>query len=54
MQKSEAIYKEMYLTLFRSITSALEIMERQNYGMAKEVLQAAQQKSEDLYIEETE
>ena len=54
MSECEAIYKEMYLTLFRSVTTALEIMEQQNYGTAKKILQAAQQKAEDLYIEQAE
>ena len=35
-------YKKMYLLLFNAITDALEQMEQQNYGTAKDLLIAAQ------------
>ena len=38
-------YKKMYLLLFNAITDALEQMEKQNYGSAKETLITAQQKT---------
>lgn len=52
MEEYEVIYKKMYLTLFQGITSALDEMEQQNYGQAKDILIAGQQKAEELYIEE--
>ena len=44
-------YKKMYLTLFNAITDALEEMEKQNIGLAREQLIAAQQEAEDIYID---
>ena len=44
-------YKAMYLLLFNAITDALEKIEEQNYGEARELLIAAQQKAEDIYID---
>lgn len=43
-------YKKMYLLLFNAITDALEQMEKQNYGTAKDLLIAAQQQAEEIYI----
>ena len=43
-------YQKMYPTLFNAITDALEKIEGQNYGDAKDLLIAAQQKAEDIYI----
>ena len=43
-------YEKLYHLLFNAITDALEQMEKQNYGTAKEVLIAAQQQAEDIYI----
>ena len=43
-------YKKMYLLLFNAITDALEQMEQQNYGTAKDLLIAAQQPAEEIYI----
>lgn len=40
-------YKEMYYTLFNSVTDALEQL---NVGEAKALLCQAQQKTEALYI----
>ncbi len=45
-----ADYNKMYLLLFNAITDALEKIEGQNYGDAKELLIAAQQKAEEIYI----
>ena len=44
-------YKAMYLLLFNAITDALEKIDEQNYGEARELLIAAQQKAEDIYID---
>ena len=43
-----------YTALFNGITDALEAMERQNYGHAKEILIKAQQNAEDNVLEEDE
>ena len=43
-------YQKMYTTLFNAVTDALEKMEVQNYGDAKERLISAQQKTEEIYI----
>ena len=43
-------YQKMYTSLFNAITDALEQMEKQNYGTAKETLIAAQQQAEEIYI----
>ena len=43
-------YQKMYTTLFNAITDALEEIEKQNIGLAKEQLMAAQQKTEEIYI----
>lgn len=43
-------YQKMYTTLFNAITDALEEIEKQNIGLAREQLMAAQQKTEEIYI----
>ena len=48
------IYKQMYLHLFNSVTNALEHIEAQNFGLAKEALIAAQQKCEEMFLESEE
>ena len=45
-----ADYNKMYLLLFNAISDALENIEGQNYGDATELLIAAQQKAEEIYI----
>ena len=44
-------YEEMYHLLFNAITDALEQMEKQNLGNAKDLLTTAQQKAEEIYME---
>ena len=44
-------YEKMYHLLFNAITDALEQMEKQNLGSAKDLLTTAQQKTEDIYME---
>ena len=46
----DAIYKEMYLILFRAMDDAIKNLEQQNYERAKELLIAAHQQAEDVYI----
>ena len=43
-------YEKMYHLLFNAITDALEQMEKQNYGTAKDLLITAQQKAEEIYM----
>ena len=47
-------YEEMYKILFNGITDAIEDIERQNFGLAKDVLIKTQQAAEDIYIETDE
>ena len=44
-------YEKMYHLLFNPITDALEQMEKQNLGSAKDLLTTAQQKTEEIYME---
>ena len=48
------MYRKMYYRLFNAISDALEEMEQQNYGQAKERLIAAQQECEEMYLQEGE
>ena len=43
-------YEKMYHLLFNAITDALEQIEQQNFGSAKDLLIAAQQKTEEIYM----
>ncbi len=45
-----ADYDKMYSLLFNAITDALEKIEKQNLGDAKDILIAAQQKTEEIYM----
>lgn len=45
-----ANYEKMYSTLFNAITDALEQIEQQNFGSTKDLLIAAQQQAEEIYI----
>ncbi len=44
-------YEKMYHLPFNAITDALEQMEKQNLGSAKDLLTTAQQKTEEIYME---
>ena len=44
-------YEKMYHLLFNAFTDALEQMEKQNLGSAKDLLTTAQQKTEEIYME---
>ena len=44
-------YREMYSLLFNAITDALNDLEQQNFGLAKERLMHAQLHAEALYTE---
>ena len=43
-------YEAMYFCLFGAISDALEHMEQENYGLARQRLLAAQQEGEKTYI----
>ena len=47
-------FEKLYFTLFNAITDALEDLEKQNYGIARERLITAQQQTEELYISNEE
>ena len=42
---------DYYTNLFNAVTDAINALNQQNYGFAKEILIQAQLKSEDLYLE---
>ena len=43
-------YEKLYHLLFNAITDALEKIKGQNYGDAKDLLIAAQQEAEEIYM----
>lgn len=47
-------YKMLYLKLFNAITDALEAMESQNFGQAKELLRQSQIDAEEAYLDQAE
>ena len=48
------MYEKMYFALFDAFTDALEAIEAQNFGQAKALLIAAQQRCEELYLDAEE
>ena len=48
------MYRTMYYTLFNAVTDALNAMEQQNYGQARALLVAAQQQSEEIFMDSDE
>ena len=45
-----ANYQKLYARMVDASERAIEAIERQNYGAAKEILIAAEQECEELYI----
>lgn len=43
--------QKMYVYLFNQITDALQAMDKQNYGNAKDILKIAQQRTEEMFID---
>ncbi len=43
-------YQKMYTTLFNAITDALNAIDAQNLGVAKDLLRRAQLQAEELYL----
>ena len=46
--------QKQYLHLFHAMTSAIDAIDACNYGTAREILAAAQQRGENAYLEEDE
>lgn len=44
-------YQPLYYKLFNAYTDVLEALNAQNYGQARELLIAAQQEAEELYLD---
>ena len=45
-------YYHMYYHLFNALTDALEAIEAQNFGQAKDILILAQQETEEMFMDE--
>ncbi len=45
---------KMYYRLFNAVTDALQEMENRNYGTAQQLLVAAQQDCEEIYLDAEE
>ena len=43
-------YKQLYILMLDASERAIEAIEKQNYSAAKEILIAAEQKCEEIYI----
>lgn len=43
-------YQKLYYILFNAATDAEQSMDAQNYGQARDILTAAQQKAEELFL----
>ncbi len=47
-------YQKLYTLMFNAATDSLRAMEQQNYGVAMELLKAAQLAAEEQYLEDTD
>lgn len=45
------LYKKMYLCLFNAVTDALRELEKHNIHTVKNILQTAQQRTEEMYVD---
>ena len=52
MGQDETGYKKLYFTLFNRISDAITALDAENIVLAKNLLCAAQQEGEELYLEE--
>ena len=43
-------YQQLYILMLDASERAIEAIEKQNYGAAKEILIAAEQKCEEIYV----
>ena len=44
-------YKKLYFHLFNAVSDALQAIEQQNYWQASAILIAAQQETEEMYMD---
>lgn len=44
-------YKKLYFQLFHAYANAVEAIERQDFGKARDILIRAQQEAEELYLD---
>ena len=44
-------YQKLYTIIFNAVTDALNALDEQNAGQAKEILRTAQQAAEERYME---
>lgn len=44
-------YQKLYTVIFNTVTDALNALDEQNAGQAKEILRAAQQATKERYID---
>ena len=54
MDNNEICYEKMYFFLFNKISDALSALGNYNYGEAADILKAAQQEAEKIYIGDAE
>lgn len=45
-------YKNSYLLLFRAVTKAIDAIDAQNFGAAKELLIQAQKDAEEAFLQQ--
>ena len=46
-------YQKAYCLLFNAITDALITLEAQNFGQARELLISAQQRAEEIFLDDS-
>lgn len=44
-------YQKLYVHLFQTLTKSIEVLERQDFGTARELLIQGQQEAEELYLD---
>ena len=48
------MYQRMYYKLFNAMTDAIKAVKEQNYGVACDIMQKAQQEAEEIFLDEEE
>lgn len=48
------MYQKMYYKLFNAMTDAIQAIKEQNYGMARELMETAQQEAEEIFLDDVE
>ena len=46
-------YQKLYTLLFNAMTDAIEQLQKDNYGLAQDILVRAQQEAEELYLKQS-